>query len=79
MARADHRQARGGASSRCWLDRGARLAASLDDGAFRRTIAHVVHRCLRMAEPGYGRTLGEALVSQGLAGQAETIVTRARH
>ena len=47
----------------------ARFAASLDDGALRRTIAHEVHHCLRMAGPGYGRTLGEVLVSEGLAGQ----------
>ena len=28
---------------------------------------HSIH-CLRMGGPGYGRTLGEALVSEGLAG-----------
>ncbi|MBN3965451.1 hypothetical protein IMW75_09175 [Pseudomonas gregormendelii] len=32
-------------------------------------IIHEVHHCLRMAGPGYGWTLGEALVSEGLAGQ----------
>lgn len=41
---------------------------SLNDGALRRTVAHEVHHCLRMARLGYGRTLGEALVSEGLAG-----------
>ena len=41
---------------------------SLINGALRRTLAHEVHHCLRMAGPGYGRTLGEALVSEGLAG-----------
>ena len=42
---------------------------SLRDGNVRRTVAHEVHHCLRMAGPGYGRTLGEALVSEGLAGR----------
>jgi hypothetical protein len=38
-------------------------------GDLRRTVAHEVHHCLRMAGPGYGWTLGEALVSEGLAGR----------
>lgn len=42
---------------------------SLSAGALRRQILHEVHHCLRMAGPGYGWTLGEALVSEGLAGQ----------
>ena len=42
--------------------------ASLE-GALRRQVTHEVHHCLRMAGPGYGRTLGAALVSEGLAGQ----------
>ena len=33
-----------------------------------RTIAHELHHALRWDGPGYGRTLGEALVSEGLAG-----------
>jgi hypothetical protein len=41
---------------------------SLRDGTLRRTVAHEVNHCLRMAGPGYGATLGEALVSEGLAG-----------
>ncbi|MFP3496622.1 DUF2268 domain-containing putative Zn-dependent protease [Pseudomonas sp. SIMBA_059] len=45
------------------------FAASLKGGAVRRHIVHEVHHCLRMAGPGYGWTLGEALVSEGLAGQ----------
>jgi hypothetical protein len=45
------------------------FAASLAEGALRRMVAHEVHHCLRMAGPGYGRTLGEALVSEGLAGR----------
>ena len=40
---------------------------SLDGGLVRRTVVHEVHHCLRMARRGYGRTLGEALVSEGLA------------
>lgn len=45
------------------------LPTSLHDGTLARQAAHEVHHCLRMAGPGYGRTLGEALVSEGLAGQ----------
>ena len=41
----------------------------LADGTFRRHVVHEVHHCLRMGSVGYGRTLGEALVSEGLAGQ----------
>ncbi|MCM5557117.1 DUF2268 domain-containing putative Zn-dependent protease [Pleomorphomonas sp. JP5] len=42
---------------------------SLRDGALRRQILHEVQHCMRMAGPGYGWTLGEALVSEGLAGR----------
>jgi hypothetical protein len=42
---------------------------SLSDGALHRQIVHEVHHCMRMAGPGYGYSLGEALVSEGLAGQ----------
>jgi hypothetical protein len=42
---------------------------SLINGALIRAIVHEVHHCLRMSGPGYGRTLGEALVSEGLAGR----------
>lgn len=45
------------------------FADSLHNGALQRHIVHEVHHCLRMAGPGYGWTLGEALVSEGLAGQ----------
>jgi hypothetical protein len=44
----------------------------LADGTLRRQVAHEVHHCLRNAGPGYGRSLGEALVSEGLAGQFVT-------
>ena len=33
-----------------------------------RTIVHELHHALRWRGPGYGRTLGEALVTEGLAG-----------
>jgi hypothetical protein len=46
-----------------------RFAPSLGDGTLRRQVAHEVHHCLRYAGPGYGKSLGEALVSEGLAGQ----------
>ena len=37
-------------------------------GAYERTILHELHHVLRRDEVGYGDTLGEALVSEGLAG-----------
>jgi len=46
-----------------------KFAPSLADGTLRRQAAHEVHHCLRNAGPGYGQSLGEALVSEGLAGQ----------
>jgi hypothetical protein len=42
--------------------------ASLTHGALQRHILHEVHHCMRMAGPGYGWSLGEVLVSEGLAG-----------
>ncbi|MFT9064224.1 MAG: DUF2268 domain-containing putative Zn-dependent protease [Acetobacter persici] len=45
------------------------FAKSLLDGTLTRQIVHEAHHCFRMAGPGYGRTLGEALVSEGLAGR----------
>lgn len=42
---------------------------SLRAGDVRRTAVHEAHHCMRMAGPGYGWTLGEALVSEGLAGR----------
>jgi hypothetical protein len=32
-----------------------------------RTLAHELHHCARWRGPGYGRSLGDALVSEGLA------------
>ena len=45
------------------------FAVGLLDGTLRRQVAHEAHHCMRMTGPGYGRTLGEALVSEGLAGR----------
>ena len=42
---------------------------ALKDGALRRQVAHEAHHCMRNAAIGYGETLGEALVSEGLAGR----------
>lgn len=42
---------------------------SLSNGAFLRQTLHETHHCLRMSGPGYGHTLGEALISEGLAGR----------
>ncbi|MEL6596268.1 MAG: DUF2268 domain-containing putative Zn-dependent protease [Pseudomonadota bacterium] len=39
------------------------------DGPLSRMIAHEIHHALRWDAAHYGRTLGEALVSEGLAGQ----------
>lgn len=44
------------------------FSASLHDGALHRHVVHEVHHCLRMGGPGYGWSLGEAIVSEGLAG-----------
>jgi uncharacterized protein YjaZ len=45
------------------------FVTSLREGAVTRQVLHEVHHCLRMGGPGYGRTLGECIVSEGLAGQ----------
>jgi hypothetical protein len=45
------------------------LETSLKDGALRRLVAHEAHHCMRNVAIGYGATLGEALVSEGLAGR----------
>jgi hypothetical protein len=43
------------------------FASSLAAGQFSRVLAHEFHHCLRHAGAGYGATLAEALVSEGLA------------
>lgn len=50
-------------------------AGSVADGAFDGVLAHEVHHALRWAGPGYGRTLGEALVGEGLADHFAAQVT----
>lgn len=45
------------------------FAASMADDTLTRMAIHEVHHCLRMGGTGYGRTLGDSLVSEGLAGQ----------
>jgi hypothetical protein len=45
----------------------ANFSASLANGTLRWLVVHEVNHALRMAGPGYGRTLGQALVSEGLA------------
>lgn len=42
------------------------------DQEFLATLGHEMHHCLRWGKPGYGRTLREALVSEGLACCFET-------
>lgn len=42
------------------------------DAEFLATLGHELHHCMRQGGPGYGRTLGEALVSEGLACHFET-------
>lgn len=42
------------------------------DVEFTATLGHEVHRCIRRRGPGYGATLAEALVSEGLACHFET-------
>lgn len=42
------------------------------DQEFLATLGHEMHHCLRWGKPGYGRTLSEALVSEGLACCFET-------
>ncbi|SET00013.1 DUF2268 domain-containing putative Zn-dependent protease [Paracoccus homiensis] len=39
-----------------------------DPAPLRRTLVHEMHHLIRWDGPGYGRSLGEALVSEGLAG-----------
>jgi hypothetical protein len=45
------------------------FGTSLSNRAVIRLALHEVHHCLRMVGPGFGRSLGEALVSEGLAGR----------
>lgn len=49
--------------------------ASFQAGVFGSTLAHELHHALRHAACGYGSTLGEAIVSEGLADRFATEVT----
>ncbi|QFU15779.1 DUF2268 domain-containing putative Zn-dependent protease [Microvirga thermotolerans] len=46
-----------------------RFEASLEAGEFGRILTHEFHHCLRCHSVGYGTTLAEALVTEGLADQ----------
>lgn len=45
------------------------LMPALTNGSLTRQVVHEAHHCMRMASVGYGYTLAEALISEGLAGQ----------
>lgn len=45
-----------------------RFADSVAEGAVQRLVVHELHHCLRFAAIGWNHTLGDALVSEGLAG-----------
>lgn len=45
-----------------------RFADSLAEGAVQRLVVHELHHCLRFGAIGWNHTLGDALVSEGLAG-----------
>ncbi len=51
---------------------------SLSDGCLQRQLIRMAHLAMRAAGPGYGFTLGGALVSEGLAGQFVRLVTASR-
>ena len=52
----------------------AHLPKSIAHGELRRTLYHEFHHALRWRSAGYGTTLGEALVSEGLAQHFEQAV-----
>ena len=49
-----------------------RNLAKCFDAEFRAALGHEMHHCMRHGGPGYGTTLREAMVSEGLACQFET-------
>ncbi|UXM93949.1 DUF2268 domain-containing protein [Bartonella sp. HY329] len=51
------------------------FAAKLSDGHFSQAIAHELHHAMRWARHGYGETLGEAIISEGLADYFSTLIT----
>ncbi len=52
-----------------------RFRPALKSGALQRQIIRAAHLSMRLAGPGYGFTLGGAMVSEGLAGQFVRLVT----
>ncbi|WP_217475619.1 DUF2268 domain-containing putative Zn-dependent protease [Stutzerimonas stutzeri] len=50
------------------VDPGSPLFRANNEDSFERMFAHELHHVARWDGPGYGRSLGEALVSEGLAG-----------
>lgn len=60
---------------RIWLDPGHPNLAECFNASFAGLLAHELHHLVRMRGPGYGETLREALVSEGLACQFEREVT----
>ncbi|PKA41553.1 DUF2268 domain-containing protein [Rhizobium sullae] len=53
----------------------ADLEAHLVQGVFRRMLAHELHHAMRWGACGYGLSLGEALVSEGLADAFSETIT----
>lgn len=51
-----------------------RFRETINSGLIRRQMVNTAHRALRAAGPGYGFTLGGALVSEGLAAQFTRLV-----
>ena len=52
---------------RLWFDPSHSLIRETFEKAFVSTFAHELHHCARARGPGYGSTLAEALVTEGLA------------
>lgn len=50
------------------IDPGSPTLSANRDYSLERMLAHELHHCSRWDGPGYGKTLGESLVSEGLAG-----------
>jgi uncharacterized protein YjaZ len=55
-----------------WIDPGHPWVDAAGEEELLAMLAHELHHCARWARPGYGATLGEALVSEGLACVFET-------
>jgi uncharacterized protein YjaZ len=62
---------------RLWFDPNHATLSQSFEKAFLGTFAHELHHCMRARGPGYGKTLGEALITEGLACHFEASVTQA--